>query len=293
MPLDPTQQFKLDLQMRERELAAKIAADEALDAYRYKHMELIEKGMLDYEASKFAQEYALSQAQFTFQREMGLRQITGAEQQAAFTQQMDTRRQDFEERWKNAELTGFVDGAPTEQRRQFDVNAVMNAPRGPADWYAYGNRLRGLQGTGALPGVIGNLVMGGQVARYSNGGQATPTPMTNTQMAMLATGQAQGSQYPGVQQYQTGQPGQPPVNYAAGAGGDPQQAAQMFGLSGRDVSYQQFRNLSPDEQQLTLGAASEGVGGFTPQSNQDFLQQMQAAAPNYQRSALGRMSGVG
>ncbi len=73
------------------------------------------------------------------------------------------------------------------QQQMGRVQAVLNAPRGPADWAAYANRLRGLQQSGELPGVLGTLALPGRTAPYSNGGQAPPVPLTNTQMADAAT----------------------------------------------------------------------------------------------------------
>ncbi len=73
------------------------------------------------------------------------------------------------------------------QQQMGRAQAVLNAPRGPADWAAYANRLRGLQQSGELPGALGTLALPGRTATYSNGGQAPPVPLTNTQFADAAT----------------------------------------------------------------------------------------------------------
>ena len=64
------------------------------------------------------------------------------------------------------------------------------------------------------------------------------------------------------------------------------------GLYGSDVSYQQFRNLSPTEQELAIGYAQEGMGGFEPQSKEDFLSGMLNAAPNYAPAATATWAGI-
>lgn len=73
------------------------------------------------------------------------------------------------------------------QQQMGRAQAILNAPRGPADWAAYANRLRGLQQSGELPGVLGTLALPGRTATFSDGGEAPPVPLTNTQFADAAT----------------------------------------------------------------------------------------------------------
>ena len=56
---------------------------------------------------------------------------------------------------------------------------------------------------------------------------------------------------------------------------------------GSQVSYEQFRNLLPSEQEYALGMAEE----FGPERPEDFLEAMKRAAPDFQRSPVAR-SGV-
>lgn len=131
--------FDADLKFREKQLAQQAAEAAALSAYRLYRTQLIERGMMALEADKAAREMALNVANSTFQQQMGRAQ------------------------------------------------AVLNAPRGPADWGAYANRLRGLQQSGELPGVLGTLALPGRTATYSNGGESPAVPLTNTQFAEAAT----------------------------------------------------------------------------------------------------------
>jgi hypothetical protein len=105
-----------------------------------------------------------------------------------------------------------------EGQRQFNVGSVLNAPRGPADWAAYRNRLRGLQDSGSL--MFGN----DPVASFSNGGQATGPVLSNTDLALAVTGQGdptklQGTPWQGVgeQVYRTQGGGQSDLSLANAA----------------------------------------------------------------------------
>lgn len=74
-----------------------------------------------------------------------------------------------------------------ESQRQFNVGQVLNAPRGPADWAAYQQKLRGLEAAGSMFGSSQ------PVASFSNGGQQTRPVLSNVDLALAATGQGDPS----------------------------------------------------------------------------------------------------
>lgn len=209
-----------------------------------------------------------------------------------------------------------------EQGREFDIKALMEAPRGAADYLAYLNRLRGLNESGLLPGAVGALFRGEAVAGASDAGARVPVA-TNTQFAQGLIGAS-----PGAGARWGGPYGAGNVIEAAGglAGGgrtgiggaatpgpealgggpyvgnpyadDTQAARRMLAPAfayaqpsvprGREVSLQQWRRLAPKEQEFALGAVQE----YGPQEPEDFLHEMQWAAPRFERSAAARFVGV-
>lgn len=251
-----------------------------------------------------------------------------------------------------------------EQQRQFNINTVMNAPRGPADYAAYMNRLRGMNESGLVTGAVGNLFRGEQVAELSDAGERVPVA-TNTQLAGALTGLiAPPSQPPaamstsqqhtssvltdapsGTTDYTNGtwvggpnRPGAfsgvgandmitlptgeqttrqdayergwdwvpsktqsaaatatPTTNSASGNDAIRHMYGSVFSNEpvptniprGSQVSYENFRNLLPSEQEYALGIAEE----FGPERPEDFLTAMKRAAPDFQRSPVAR-SGV-
>lgn len=214
-----------------------------------------------------------------------------------------------------------------EQQRATNLNAVLNAPRGPADWAAYSARMRGLASSGALPG--GGAAAGGSgqndiagfgsiapVASYSNQGQFQGNVLSNTDLALAATGQGDPSKLQGTPWQ--GAYGAP--NGGAATSGAPQQqgasqsqqrggtsaygggtsayggpaggnTAQGQGNGGADISLpslQKFRRYAPTEQQMGLGYIAEN-GGPTAEDSQ-YL--MQRSAPNMAQSRQARYGGM-
>lgn len=304
--------LRMDMDLRNRQLAAQIAESAAERAFQQKRLELIEQGMLQQEAEQFAKEFALREAEFEFEKQMTTRQFGLSERAQEFTEEIERRRQAFEESWRTAEQRGFYDDngvkRPTfareqferefaESQRQFDVSTIMNAPRGPADWAAFENRLRGLNAQGALPGVIGQLFQGqpGGIAGYSNAGQFNGPVASNTDLAFALTG-AQPQQPAPAPQPQPAPAPQPQVvvpRPASGGFGQWRQknAAALQQLAGMGiatpddatlddpvkrqqwyVSAQQALASRPAQQQAapatlpatTGGAAAPQSGGGTP-----------------------------
>lgn len=79
-----------------------------------------------------------------------------------------------------------------ESQRQFNVGQVLNAPRGPADWAAYQQKLRGLEAAGSMFGSSQ------PVASFSNGGQQTRPVLSNVDLSLAATGQGDPSKLMGT-----------------------------------------------------------------------------------------------
>lgn len=231
------QAMTLDLDYLNRQLAADVAQKAADNAYREKYMQLIEQGKLDLEAKQLAQQYALAVGQLELDRAKGMSDIA-----------LNQRRQDFEERWRTAEQTGFIQGAPTldrekfwEQQRQSDVSAVMNAPRGPADFAAYVARIRGLANRGMLPESVARIATGQPIASFSDEGYR-PHVMTNTEMAnrLIGLGGGWGGGLHGELPPGTGAVGDQPMS---AAGLDPNSGAAQA-LAAAPTAAQTWANVS-------------------------------------------------
>lgn len=336
------------------------AARKAQDSYNKKRLELERQG-LALQADQIAKQYAMDQAKLEWDKESFRLQFGEEQFQNKWEREFQDRQQALDETWRTAEQTGFRDGVPTlakmqfdeqtrqfnvgqannerdfgesvrrydqdfsEQQRQFNTNAVLNAPRGPADWAAYQNRLRGLQNAGSL------MFSDAPVASFSNGGQQTGPVLSNTDLALAMTGQGdpsklQDTAWHGMapQQQQTysamGQPdaqqpssfktnssnpygdGQPASSNAAanalGVGQQQQSATQSPYGSNQSQSQsqsalsipslQRFRKFNPTEQAMGLGELEEaGVA-----TADDAKWMMERQAPQYARSRGARMTGV-
>lgn len=333
------------------------AARKAQDSYNKKRLELERQG-LALQADQIAKQYAMDQAKLEWDKESFRLQFGEEQFQNRWQREFDEKQQALDETWRTAEQTGFRDGVPTlenlkfnestrqfdvlqannerdfgedvrrydqdfgEKQRQFNVDAVLSAPRGPADWSAYQNRMRGLNNAGSL--MFGSA----PVASFSNGGQQTGPVLSNTDLALAATGQGdrsklQGTVWQGMgggapQQMQTysamGQPDaqQPQPSFKTNSSnpyGDGQSstsnaAANALGVappqsqSGANQpqsqsalsipSLQRFRKFAPTEQAMGLGELEE-AGVATPE---DAKWQMERQAPQYARSRGARMQGV-
>lgn len=203
------------------------AARKAQDSYNKKRLELERQG-LSLQADQIAKQYAMDQAKLEWDKESFRQQFGEQQFQNQWQREFDEKQQALDETWRTAEQTGFRDGVPTlenlkfnestrqfdvqqgnnerdfgesvrrydqdfgEQQRQFNTKTVMDAPRGPADWAAYQNRLRGLQNSGSL--MFGT----NPVASFSNGGQQTGPVLSNTDLALAMTGQGNPAQLQGT-----------------------------------------------------------------------------------------------
>ncbi len=171
-----------------------------------------------------AREVALKEADFEFTKFQFEQQYGLTYQDQQFKQAMESRQQQWTETYQRAQtalaegdLTGYyngqstlarekyysdssgylANGSPTLARQQAEWNAVLNAPRGPGDYYAYMQRMRGLNNTGNLPGVLQQFASGqGNIASVSGDPTNSPMPTSNTQLAMgLVYGGNNGAQY--------------------------------------------------------------------------------------------------
>lgn len=230
--------LNLDMQQRDRELAAQVAMHNAEIALAQKKLEMVDMPGLEEQKNEFALNYALEQAKLDYTKEMGSKEFGESQRQFDLTNQLNQQRlildqnaQAFQEKIQTGQLelntanvTGFFQGQPTlarmtmeadetgylngaktmarekqefdqgMQNKQFELSkaqTVLNAPRGPADYSAYLNRLYGLQSTGMVPGVVGQLLSGAPVSQA--GANQGPMPMSNTQFATAAV---YGSQPP-------------------------------------------------------------------------------------------------
>lgn len=347
---------QLDAQMAYQgaSLKEQKSARKAQDSYNQKRLELEQQG-LGLQADQIAKQYAMDQAKLEWDKESFSQQFGHQVAQDAIDNAFREKQSALDETWRTAEQTGFRDGVPTlatmqfnEQTRQFDVNtaeqkrqydlnfgenqrqfntsAVLNAPRGPADWAAYTARMRGLQGGGTMPGAVGSMFdPNAQVASFSNGGQATGGVLSNTDLALAATGQGDPSKLTGTpwqgsfgtmpQQQSSASTSSPEMQSTLHTGSvDPyggtnptsSAAANALGMSqdgsgltspstsaqqGTDMSLpsiQKFRKFAPTEQEMGLGYLAEN-GGPT---EEDAKYLMSRQAPNYARSTSARFNGV-
>ena len=294
------------------------AARKAQDAYNKKRLELERQG-LGLQADQIAKQYASQMAQLEWDKESFRMEFGETQLNNAWERGFQDKQQALDEVWRTAEQTGFRNGAPTlamltfneqtrqfdvgqqnnvrdfgESQRQFNVNTVMNADRGPADWAAYTRKLRGLQGSGALPGAVGTMFdPSAQVASYSNGGQQTGHVLTNTELALAQTGQGgpslQGTAWQGQDASPTGG-GSNPYSETGAPAGSGTNVSQMLGQQ-QPVSLpsaQKFRKYSPTEQAMGLGELAES-GGPT---EEDAKYLMMAQSPQFKRSSQARYAGI-
>lgn len=320
---NPMDMLQLDIQYRDRQLAAELAMHNAEIAYQTKYMELVDLPGLEEDKRQFSLQYALEQAKFDFESEMAKMEFGESQRQFDIQADIDRRRlqleqnaQEFDQMIRTGQMaldessvTGFYKGNPTMQRvqmeagltgyyngqatmdrekfmesiRQFDqqnaldkAQTFLNAPRGPADYPAYLNRLAGLQNQGfALPGVVNQLLTGQQIGTV--GANQGALPMSGTQFAnALVYGNGQPVP-PSTPPTQTN----PMFSSAAGgtAGGIPPASAQPGGgnmiSGGQDVNYRDWERMSPVAQQYTAGYVEENLG----QPKEDFLWGIAQGAP--------------
>jgi hypothetical protein len=208
---------------------------------------------------------------FRFEQEFGL---TYQDQQ--FRQAMESRQQQWTETYQRAQtalaegdLTGYyngqatldrekyysdasgylANGSPTLARQQAEWNAVLNAPRGPADYHAYMQRMRGLNNTGNLPGVLQQFTSGqGNIASVTGDPTNSPMPTSNTQLAM-------GLVYGNGGQYYQGQNGLPMTS-------TPNTPATM--MPGGDAGQAPAPALPPFQYQYNGGTTQAGAPSATP-----------------------------
>jgi hypothetical protein len=114
-----------------------------------------------------------------FNKDFGLRESSTT---GYYNGQKTFDREKFE-----ADQTGYLNGQSTLDRERLNLdraNAVLNAPRGPADYVAYMNRMRGVNGSGMMPGVVSRLFNGEQISGVPSTDYNMETPTSNTQYAM-------------------------------------------------------------------------------------------------------------
>jgi hypothetical protein len=159
-----------------------------------------------------------------------------------------------------------------EGQRQFNVSTVMNAPRGPADWAAYQQKLRGLQ-------AAGSMFSGTQpVASYSNAGQQTPHVLSNVELAMAMTGQADPSMLQGTPWQ--GMAGSPPQTM-------PTQTDLAVGLAPAAKGSGGYQMTGAD---MRRTYADTGAQPAAPPSNDGFSQWVsQFGMPSNEQAAQARM----
>lgn len=339
------QQMQLDNQFKDRQLAAELAMHAAEQEYLKQRMIWIDLAQTSADADQFAKSYALQISEFEYskisaEREWGLSERTfnlqeemdrarlSLEQNAEQFKQMVANKQlTFDE----SSITGFFNGQRTlarekfdESTREFDLNygldrakAVLDAPRGPADYVGYINRMRGTNNTSAeQPGVISNLFKGTGISG-PNADYRQPVPTSNTQYALgmlQATDPRWGGQPLNTQSgsgtplsnstasQQPPQASQPSIFSGATATqgtNDPNVDAARRMISnmsntsstgdptikyGSDVNIQSWNKLSPIEQEYTKGLVEENGG----QPGEDFEWSMKEAAPDFRQVAKSR-----
>lgn len=319
---NPLDMLQLDIQYRDRQLAAELAMHNAEMAYKQKYMEMIDLPGLEESKRQFALEYALSVSELDWKKEMATREFGESQRQFDISAQLDRERLQLDQNAEafrqkiqegqfaldEAAVTGFYQGKPTQQAIQFEkefglkqAQTVLNAPRGPADYHAYINRLTGLQNAGAnLPGVVGQLMSGAGMAGASTGAMQGAMPMSNTQFATQAV-YGQGAQPnpatspPNPAASADLQANAPMFSAAAGAGQNATGIAPPGGFpggvgspnavrGGTDVNYREWNRLSPVTQQYVTGYAEEELG----QPAEDFLWGIARGAPGTESASGGR-----
>lgn len=207
---DPLSMLQLDIQYRDRQLAAELAMHNAEIAYKNKMMELVDVPGLEESKHQFALNYALESSKLDFEKEMSQREFGESQRQFEINNELNQRKflldqnaQQFQQTVQmgqlaldEASVTGFYQNKPTMARVQFDeqtrqfnathelqqAQTVLNAPRGVADFAGYINRLTGLKNQGvALPGAVNAILRGSQVG--TTGAMQGAMPMTNSQFA--------------------------------------------------------------------------------------------------------------
>lgn len=202
-----------------------------------------------FDAAAQAREIALKEAEFELTKIRAERDYGLTYQDQQFRQAMESRQQQWTETYQRAQtmlaegdLTGYYNGMATLDREKFETDAsgymsngqatlarqkaewdtILNAPRGPADYHAYMKRMRGIAGSGDMPGVLSQFVGGqGPIASVTGDMNSMPKPASNTELAMslvYGNGQPQGYQRlgtppgttPGSQMQGGWEGGQPP-----------------------------------------------------------------------------------
>ncbi len=331
---NPLNMLQLDIQYRDRQLAAELAMHNAEIAFQQSQLQLVSIPALEQDKFQFSQNYALEQAKLTFQQEMAKLEYGESQRQFDVTNELEQRKfvlqqnmQEFTQRIQQGQfeldkasitgfyegqptmqrinmeagLTGYYNGAPTFAREQFEKNfgleqaqTVLNAPRGPADYAAYLNRLYGLQQQGfALPGAVNNILTGQQTG--SAGAMQGPMPTSNTAFAnALVYGQQAPTTPLGTGTAAApaqGTPAQPNTEattggsslFSSAAGGSGQydqlsgglQSGDQIVKSGSDVNFRDWQKLSPVTQQYVQGYAEEALG----QPKEDFMWGIANSAP--------------
>jgi hypothetical protein len=83
------------------------------------------------------------------------------------------------------DATGYTaNGQSTLSRQQTEWNTILNAPKGPMDWAAYSNRLRGIQAAGQGPAVLQQFLGGGPIASVSGDPNSQPVAANGTDVAL-------------------------------------------------------------------------------------------------------------
>jgi hypothetical protein len=143
--------------------------------------------------------YQLQVQAATRQRDMDRATIGNQKAQQKYQNallQISREKMANDERWKQAEVTGYHGGTPTFAREQWAESAAMNRAnmaaqlRGPEDWVAYKQLTSGVQGgSPTIPGV-GNWNTGGQtgMTAFAPGAQATPITLQKIMSDMGVSG---------------------------------------------------------------------------------------------------------
>lgn len=312
--------LQLDMQQRDRELAAQLAIANMEINYKNKMMELVDIPALDAQKDQFAKQYALEQAKLDFQKTMAEREFGESQRRWDIDNDLNQRRfqldqnaQEFQQRIQTGQLaldeasiTGFFNGQPTMQRIQMEAGLtgfhngqktfererwetdtelrkaenVLNAPRGPADYAAYLNRLYGLQQRGMTPGVVGDILTGMNVG--TAGAMQGNMPISNTQFAQALMYGQQGQQ---VSPQIGGSPGVPNTQQAVDPnsirdmgrrglvqnpemGGSPEVISPSEGNRERPVNFNEFTGEEGNrERPINFNESAGGAGNPTQQAS--------------------------
>lgn len=231
------------------------------------------------------QELALGRDELGLKRELGMGELALGKEELGLKRELG-----YGELQLNREKLGLsrqeLEAMERERQRRYDLDAeiqrgqlatrraeaLIGAPRGPADWFAYTARLASLQNpNNPMGGFLGNLLAtqsGVPLAQL----QAGPV-LNNTQYAQaLLSGQVAGLP-PYLQPAATGStlPVAPsvPVQFPGG-----------YAVNARDWS-----RLEPTAREVFLGA-SEELGG---ENRADFLFNIGRNLPNFRESTPARL----